>query len=54
MPSTQLELDDKYAACATLIPGLLPSYEYVPSEAAGIAFVTIFALMAITHTGLAV
>jgi len=54
MAITQQELDAQNAACAALIPGLSPSYGYAPSEAAGIAFVTIFSLMAIAHTGLAV
>lgn len=54
MPVSQQALDAKNAACAALIPGLSPSYGYVPSEAAGIAFVVIFSLMALSHTGLAI
>lgn len=37
--------------CPAYIPGLETSYGYVPSEAAGIAFVVIFGVSSLLHLG---
>ncbi|EED12066.1 conserved hypothetical protein [Talaromyces stipitatus ATCC 10500] len=47
---TQVELQAIQQNCHALIPGLTTAYGYTPSQAAGIAFVTLFGLSMCLHT----